>query len=73
MQETHISTENLLAIIGEKQVLLDIANNRIAAMERAAREHMASEHPPLEMSDSMQDTADRIEDSLDTSAVPREE
>ena len=43
--ESPVTLSQLLELYGQKQVLLDLANARIAAMERVAREHMAAEHP----------------------------
>ena len=46
--ETRISTEQLLQIIGEKQVALEVAQTQAAAYERLLREHMATDHPAPE-------------------------
>ena len=43
--ETRITTEQLLQIIGEKQVMLDRANRQLADLERMMREHMEQAHP----------------------------
>jgi hypothetical protein len=40
-----VTIPELLQMLGTKQVQLELANARIAAMERVAREHMAKEHP----------------------------